>query len=349
VIHRLRFVKPESPFRSRFSYQNVVYTAAGEAIARAAGTTWETLVRQRILTPAGMTSTVAARADLTTKNAALPHGMDHDTAAVQPPFNSQNIGPAGAIISSAHDMAQWVRFQLNDGVVDGKRLVGSAAFRETHTPQVVTGAARGAGGDTAAVSYFSTYGMGWLVGDYRHQLTWEHSGGTLGMTSQVSLVPEKKFGVVVLSNMASAQLPAILANYIIDRELGAPVRDPSGEAYVRFAAQRRRADSIEKAQAIDHPVDAKPPLPMSAYTGTFADSLYGEATVSIKDGRLELQRGEWRGPLQFWNATNFRWTVPASPTGPLAIKFEVAPDNTVTGFYFGLPGDVTLLARKGRR
>src|SRR5262249_55623563 len=131
--------------------------------------------------------------------------------------------------------------------------------------------------------------------------------------------------------------------------LGAPVRDPSGEAYARFAAQRRRADSVEKAQATDHPADARPPMPLSAYTGTFADSLYGEATVSIKDGHLELQRGDWRGPLQFWNATNFRWTVPTAPTGPLVIKFEVAPDNTVTGFYFGLPGDITLLTRKGRR
>jgi hypothetical protein len=31
----------------------------------------------------------------------------------------------------------------------------------------------------------------------------------------------------------------------------------------------------------------------------------------------------------------------------MAIKFEIAPDNTVTGLYFGLAGDVALLSRKG--
>ena len=97
-----------------------------------------------------------------------------------------------------------------------------------------------------------------------------------------------------------------------------------------------------------HPLNATPPLPLTAYTGTFADSLYGDATVAIKDGRLELVRGEWRGELQYWNANNFRWLIPpGSPTGPMNIKFEIAPDNTVTGLYFGIGGDITLLGRKG--
>jgi hypothetical protein len=29
------------------------------------------------------------------------------------------------------------------------------------------------------------------------------------------------------------------------------------------------------------------------------------------------------------------------------IKFDVAPDNSVTGLYFGLAGDVTLMSKKG--
>jgi hypothetical protein len=69
--------------------------------------------------------------------------------------------------------------------------------------------------------------------------------------------------------------------------------------------------------------------------------------VSIKDGKLYLVRGDWSGPLQFWNATNFRWLIPpGSPTGPMTIKFEVSPDNTVTGLWFGIQGDVALLSKK---
>src|SRR5213595_2403516 len=99
----------------------MMFLAAGQAAGRAAGSTWEDLVRQRIFTPLGMTSSVTTARGLTNTNVAAPHGIDHDTDFVKPPFDAENIGPAGSILSSAVDMAQWLRFQLNDGVAGGKR------------------------------------------------------------------------------------------------------------------------------------------------------------------------------------------------------------------------------------
>ena len=88
-------------------------------------------------------------------------------------------------------------------------------------------------------------------------------------------------------------------------------------------------------------------FPLSAYAGSFTDSLYGEFTVTVNGDHLELQRGEARGALRYWNASTFRWeTAVSSVTGPLFIKFDVAPDNTVGGMYFGLAGDMALIGRK---
>jgi len=352
VLHRVRFLKPESPFRSRYSYQNMMFLAAGQAAGKAAGSTWDDLIRQRIFAPLGMTSSVTTSKGLTNPNVTTGHGLDHDTVFIKMSFNGDNIAPAGAILSNAADMAQWLRFQLNDGQVNGKRLVSTMALRETHSPQILTapGAGGGRGGqpDTAApVTHFSSYGMGWFVEDYRGQLVWQHGGNTIGMTAAVGMIPEKKFGVVVLSNMGQAQLPEILRRYIFDRQLGAPMKDLSAETYAQYQTQRHRADSAAAAQATQHPVSALPPLPLTAYAGTYADSLYGDVVVSVNEGQLELQRSEWRAPLQYWNATNFRWDVVGSPAGPMIIKFEVAPDNSVTGLWFGIGGDVTLLSRKG--
>jgi hypothetical protein len=195
------------------------------------------------------------------------------------------------------------------------------------------------------VTTFNTYGMGWIIEDYRHQLVWQHGGNTDGMTAAVGMMPEHKLGVAVLSNMASAQLPGLLMRYIFDRQMKAPMRDLSAEALARVVAQRRRSDSTEVVQAGAR--KGEPSAPLSAFVGTYVDSLYGEATVSLKDGRLDLQRGEWHGPLEYWNGTNFRWTIlPSSPTGPMYIKFEVTPDGKVSGMYFGLAGDQSLLGRK---
>lgn len=348
VLHRVRFLKPETPFRSRYSYQNMMFLAAGQAAGKAAGTTWDELVRQRIFTPLGMTSTVTTSRGLANPNVAAPHGIDHDTDFVKPPFDADNIAPAGSILSSAVDMAQWLRFQLNDGVVAGKRLVSTSALRETHTPQILIPPG-GAGRSTdSSVKRFTSYGMGWMVEDYRNQLSWQHGGNTLGMTAAVGMLPEKRVGVVVLSNMQGAQLPELLEEYVFDRELGAPMKDLSAEGYRRFQQQRQRADSALKVQQAGHVANAQAPLPLTAYAGTFADSLYGEFTVSVQNGHLDLARGDIHAPLEYWNANNFRWLLPpTAPTAPPFIKFDISTDNTVTGMYFGLGTDVTLLGRKG--
>jgi hypothetical protein len=116
--------------------------------------------------------------------------------------------------------------------------------------------------------------MGWIVQDYRHALVWQHGGNTLGMTAAVGMLPEHKFGVVVLSNMAGSQLPGLLMNYLFDRELAAPARDISAEAFARYTVQRRRADSVEKVQLTQRTPGGKPPFALTTYAGTYSDSRY---------------------------------------------------------------------------
>jgi CubicO group peptidase (beta-lactamase class C family) len=352
VLRRVRFLKPEAPFRSRFSYQNMMYLAAGVAAAKAAGTTWESLLQQRILTPLGMTSSLPTSKTLSTTNVAKPHGAERDSLFMEPPFEAENIAPAGAILSNAVDMGQWLRFQLNDGVINGKRLLSSAALRETHKPQILLnsgGGVRVSSDDSTSGSNFSTYGFGWFVEDYNGALVWQHGGNTPGMTAAVGMLPGKKVGVAVLSNMAGSPLPGLIQRYVFDRALGLPVKDVSGEAYARYLVQRRRADSLEKAQAAAHK-DAQPPVPLEAFTGTYGDSLYGDAVVSLKDGRLEMKHGSWSAELRYWNANNFKWLLPpGTPTGQMWVKFDILPDNTVSGLYFGLGGDATLLTKRVAR
>ncbi len=348
VLHRLRFLKPESLFRTQFSYQNMLFLAAGQAVGKAAGSSWDDVIRQRIFTPLGMTSSAPTYTGVRNPNITRGHGIDHDTAFIKPPFDADNIAPAGAILSNAVDMAQWLRFQLNDGKVNGKQLLSSAALRETHTSQMLVppGSLGGGGMDSVPTSHFSTYGFGWIIEDYRGNLVWQHGGNTEGMTAAVGMLPNKKFGVVVLSSMGQASLPGLLQRYIFDLELGVPKRDLSAEARTRFVAQHRRADSVAKVQEAKQKSGAQSPIPLSAFVGTFADSLYGTVNIVMKDGQLELERGTWRGKLEFLNANNFLWYVPKSaPVPPLIIKFEVAADNTVTGLFYGLGAEATLLSR----
>ncbi|HEV8363011.1 MAG TPA: serine hydrolase [Gemmatimonadaceae bacterium] len=350
VLRRARFLKPSFPFRSRWQYQNVMFLAAGEAAGRAASSTWEDLVQRRIFEPLGMARSLplAPKDRSGVTNLATPHATRRDTVYTLAPMAMDNIAPAGSIVSTAYDMAQYLRFQLGDGTFNGKRLVSAAALRQTHTPQMLMGGGEGGGGGEGdSLTRFSTYGMGWMVQDYRRNLMWQHGGNTDGMTTAMGMLPDSKFGVVVLSNMYGAQLPGLLMRYIFDRQLGVPVRDLSAEALTRVATQRRRADSTERAQAALRVAGAQPPLPISAYAGSYTDSLYGEATVSETGGKLVMQRGDLSAPLEYWNANNFRWgRLNSAAVTQLFVKFDVAPDGKVTSLSFGLGPDTAYMARK---
>ena len=341
VLHRVRFLTPESPFRSKWSYQNIMYLAVGQAEGAAAGSSWDELLQQRIFTPLGMTSSHPTYAGVTSTNLATAHAMADDTVFRKGRFNAENIAPAGGVITNARDMAQWLRFQLSGGVANGKRLVDSAAFMETHTPQILMGPGSAAGGDQPR---FSTYGMGWMIQDYRHQVMVQHGGNTPGMTTAVGMLPDKKIGVVVLSNLDHTQLPDMLMHYVFDRDLGEPMHDYVAEALKRAQSRRRPPEPA----APPH-VGGPAPLPLSAYVGTYADSMYGKVTVAIQDGNLYLTRGLAHGRLEYWNANNFRWWSNGAVSGAMEyITFDISPDNKVLGVYYGMAPEVELLLRERR-
>jgi CubicO group peptidase (beta-lactamase class C family) len=120
VLRRIAHVQPESPFRSRYSYQNVMFLAAGEAAGRAAGSSWDALVKERIFTPLDMTRSVTTSMGLNDPNLAKPHGAVRDSLFVKPYTRIDNVAPAGSILSSVRDMSQWLRFQLADGTYPGR-------------------------------------------------------------------------------------------------------------------------------------------------------------------------------------------------------------------------------------
>ncbi|MHB1328495.1 MAG: serine hydrolase domain-containing protein, partial [Gemmatimonadales bacterium] len=109
LIRRLRFVKPAGPFRQQYGYQNLMYLAAGMAVAKVAGTpTWSDFAAQRILAPLGMRESSMSVRDLAGKtNLALPHARINDTLRTVAARDIDNVAPAGSINSNVLDMAQW--------------------------------------------------------------------------------------------------------------------------------------------------------------------------------------------------------------------------------------------------
>ncbi|MGH9902442.1 MAG: serine hydrolase domain-containing protein, partial [Pyrinomonadaceae bacterium] len=201
ILRRVRFLKPGSSFRSRYGYQNIMFLAAGQVVAAAAGKPWDDFIRERFLTPLGMTSTTTSiTAFKSGDNVATPHNELDGKLRVIRYGNVDGAGPAGALNSSVTDMAQWIRLQLGRGTYQGKKIFSPAVSREMWTPQSIVGGVSEQAEKFNPTRHFNLYGLGWFLTDYHGRKVVSHGGGLDGMISQVAMMPEENLGVVVLTN-----------------------------------------------------------------------------------------------------------------------------------------------------
>src|SRR5689334_16545358 len=272
ILRRVRFLKPSWSVRSRFGYQNIMYLAAGQAVAHAAGKSWDDLVRERIFTPLGMNESNTSIRDLAGKtNVATPHTEVNDTLLIVPWHNIDNIGPAGSINSNVSDMIKWVRFQLAQGKVNGKSLVSTAAIGETHSAQMVIPV----GADARQVNpytHLQAYGMGWFLQDYRGRELDQHGGNIDGMTALVAIMPEEKIGMVILSNANGSPVPTIAMNRMLDQLLNEPARDWNAEYIKQREKARAQMKEAEQKRLAQRVLNTKPSLSLDQYAGVYSDS-----------------------------------------------------------------------------
>ncbi|HSE47467.1 MAG TPA: serine hydrolase, partial [Gemmatimonadales bacterium] len=332
VLRRIRYLKPSSSFRSKYGYQNIMFSAAGEIVGKKVeGTSWDKAVRERIFLPLGMLESSTSITALEGRtDVAAPYAEVNDTVRLIKLMNIDNIGPAGSINSSVFDMAQWIRFQLNQGLGAGRQMLSVKNLEETHSPQTVIPRDR----DFEKVNpntHLRAYGLGWVLSDYRGRLIVSHGGNIDGMSAQVTLMPEEKLGFVILSNLDNSGLRTPLNYRIFDSFLGAPSRDWSKDLLQR----RDSIDADSKAETAKEDSarvpGTSPSLPLAQYEGTYTDSLYGDVVIQVENDHLVARFGPlFIGDLEHWNYDTFRviWRDPYY--GKNKVTFVLGQDGKVS-------------------
>ena len=196
LIRVAGMAKPMAKLGEKFQYQNIMYTAAGEAVARAQKTTWDNVMAEKIFKPLGMKATVTTDAAMT-RSPDFSFGYEYSISTKQtrqlPMREIPAAAPAGAINSNARDMAQWLRLMLGGGVIDGKRLVSEKSFSELVTKQIT-------------VAGKVDYGLGWFLQQWDGHQVAQHGGNIDGFNAQVAFMPDQKLGFVLLTNVTASTL-----------------------------------------------------------------------------------------------------------------------------------------------
>lgn len=313
AIRRIRFIEPTYDFRAGFGYSNLMFLTAGEIIPRVTDTTWDEFIDQQFFTPLGMNrSNTSFRAFETMTNVATPHGLDEGEVVPIPHDRADNIAPAGAINSSANDMARWLLLQTGSGSFGDEQIVDPAVISETRKPHnllQVSDSSR----EINPWTHFSTYGLGWSLSDYRGRLVVSHGGGLNGMTSTVAMLPEENLGVVVLTNFDTHGLRASVVNHVFDAYLGADPYDWDGvffEIIQQFLAAREQAKTTREEARLENTTLA---LPVEDYAGRYTSAVYGDAEITLEGDVLKLDpkaHPEITGSLEHWQLDTFlcSWT-----------------------------------------
>lgn len=312
LIRSLRYVDPVSSFRSTFAYTNITHLEAGRIVAKVEGAPdWEAVLRKDIFEPLGMRdSSVTAEAIEAAPNYAIGHRWSPD-GTVQVPFTPlfpYAYAGAGAINSTVEDMAHWLRLQLGNGSLDGKRIVSAENL-------AVTRMARVAFNDKMA------YAMGWMIlATPNGTIIW-HNGGTPSFGAYVGLLLDRKIGIVVLTNEANNGLPDAIGYWALDRLLGNPEVD-----YVAQALKRARAGAEEDAKTFAKPAAPRPFPALAPLAGSFTNPAVGKTSVKPDgDGlAMEFSNGAVL-KLTPWNGEIF--TAALAPTG----QFDAMVQNLGPG------------------
>ncbi len=305
ILQRIRYLEPNAGFRTEMGYQNIMFLAAGQIVGKAAGSSWDEVIRTRILQPLGMTTSSVVLGGLASQSdVSTPHAIESGQARIIPWRNIDNIAPAGSINSNVVEMAQYLRFHLGNGTYKGQKLVSSANLGVTKTPHI------NAGGVGDSVTHFSAYGLGWVLMDYRGKKIAWHNGGIDGMLSEMWTVPEAGLGVVVLTNGSPHPAGPVVVMGIIDRYLlGKPSKDYLGDAkkqWGQFAVVQKTQEEQLVAKRVQ---GTSPSLPLERYAGTYSDPMYGDFVVAYDGGKLS---GRWRSArltFDHWHYNTFRAAV----------------------------------------
>jgi CubicO group peptidase (beta-lactamase class C family) len=164
----------------KYEYSNLGMGLLGHLLALKAGKDYETLVMERICTPLGMNETRIALTEEMKQRLATGHDADGKPTGN---WDLPTVAGAGALRSTANDLMKFLAAHFGAGESKLFAAMQKALAARADTPMSTTQIA-----------------LGWHTRKTEDGEIFWHDGGTGGYRSFIGVDPQKKRGVVVLSN-----------------------------------------------------------------------------------------------------------------------------------------------------
>jgi CubicO group peptidase (beta-lactamase class C family) len=329
ILQKVRLFESGASFRERAYYSNISYFVAGQVGAAVAGTSWEDLVLSRLIRPLGMTRSGVSASDVPADgNWASNHIQVDGRVQPYPWVQGDILGASQSIVSCAADMAHWMTMLLGGGQFEGRAILKAKTISEMFAPSMVAEASFSEMPPIYADSGFA-YGMGWGTYYFNGEQVMEKGGALDGVRTVVELVPARKLGITVLSNLNLLPLPEAIRGFVLERFLGKAPTDIQAEI-------KARTSQLEALLAPDPPAanPMPPSIALTGYAGTYSSDLYGRVVVTADGDKLSLAFGPARyaGTMTHYSRDTFLLTFARPDEGSQQATFTIGPGGVPTDF-----------------
>ncbi|WP_181391663.1 serine hydrolase domain-containing protein [Methanospirillum lacunae] len=288
IVHQMRYLETEKPFRSGYGYNNLHYFVASEMINKKTGYPLSYTLKDLLLTPLGMQNTSIGFDFLsspeTTRCGFADHHIISENGYVPVPMDKDylygeygEVG-AGGISSNVIDMTKWLRLWLNEGKISGNRVLQNETIREILRPANTIASGPG---------FNFTYAKGWVVKCdpmLPYPVIW-HNGATAGMSSYNGFIPEEGIGIVVLTNAGENGV----ADFIGDTFMFM-ISNPTD--YYEFTNISALGSDIRPTAPVSPYSGVKPgTYDYSGLQGSYLNNYYGEMNIRNESGDFIVELG----------------------------------------------------------
>lgn len=333
IIRRAQFM-PLDSFRDQARYSNMGFYIAGEIgaqISKLQALDWETHIRQALFEPLGMTRSSARPLDIfTDDNHVAGHRLKNGQVELMD-LETDLMGPAGAVVSTADDMARWLRMLLNRGRLDGTVVLRPATVDEICRNSIETGN----GG------FLGESGTGFGLGTENYTFLGRRvvtkNGALDGVRTYVALIPDLKMGIVVLANLNMTVFPEAVTARFLEDHLGAAGKDLQADLRDN---QQKQWDFVS-SPPIYPAAPAKLTVDLASLAGNYTNAIYGDFTVTADGTALKIVSNApkaYTGKLTHWDGLRFllEWPDPDDVRG--LVELQLSRDQTqITGFAGVMP------------
>lgn len=286
---------------TRMAYCNSGPAVAAYLVEKLTNQRFEDFVEQNLFRPIGMKTATYFQSSAGT--ATTLYHSDGKT-----PYRYWNIlyRPAGSINASAHDMAAYLQFYLNRGMVNGVQVVPVANLDRMEIPASTWAAKEGMRSGYGLSNYWSFH-----EGFVYHG----HNGGVEGGLTEMAYMPEYGVGYFFSINAGHGDA--------FDR-IGKAIR-----AYITSKLQKPPLPPAASLppNAADYAGWYEPDSPRVELTH-FMERLAGISLVRFKDAKLLISNlGGWNETFVPVAGMHFRYVPKKDPAEPVATLALLTPNE----------------------